>query len=95
MSNIPSFLGKSGVKEISHLIFTDLQLDSLLSPAARKILSYPCCGEEIKRRQELFGIISSDESKLEQVKSNERDHTNRKRAPKGDACHQHILQRSE
>lgn len=68
MSSIPSFLGKAGVKEISHRIFTDLQLDSLLSPTARKILSFPCNGEEITRRQEFFRIISSDSSKLDTVK---------------------------
>ena len=68
MSSIPSFLGKAGVKEISHRIFTDLQLDSLLSPTARKILSFPCNGEEITRRQEFFHIISSDSSKLDTVK---------------------------
>lgn len=69
MSNIPSFLGRSGDKEISHRLFTDLQLDSLLSPAARKILSFPCSGEEIIRRQEFFSIISADETKLERIKS--------------------------
>jgi len=69
MNNIPSFLGRSGGKEIPGKIFTDLQLDTLLSPTARKILSFPCNGDEIKRRQEFFSVLRSDEEKYEIVKN--------------------------
>ena len=69
MSNIPSFLGKPREKEISYRIFTDLQLDSLLSPAARKILAFPCGSDEILRRQEFFKLLYSDERIFECVKN--------------------------
>ncbi len=68
MNILPSFLGSSGKKEISQKVFADLQLDSLLSPAARKILASPCGAEEIKRRQEFFTAICNDEN-FERVKN--------------------------
>ena len=47
MSSVPSYLCTTTGKEISTKIFLDLQLDSLLSPAAQKILSYPLDKEGI------------------------------------------------
>jgi len=68
MSALPSFLGNYGKTEIPQKVFNDLQLDSLLSPTAKKILSFPCDAEEIKRRQEFFDAIYDDEG-FERVKS--------------------------
>ena len=67
MSAIPSFLGNCGKKEISQKVFADLQLDSLFSPTARKILSAPCGAEEIKRRQDFFQAVC-DDAKFEKIK---------------------------
>ena len=69
MNALPSFLGKSSKKEISYKIFTDLQLDNILSPAARKILAFPCDGTEIMRRQEFFEAIYGNEDNFSLVTS--------------------------
>lgn len=64
MSSVPSYLCTTTGKEISTKIFLDLQLDSLLSPAAQKILSYPLDKEGIYMRQELFSAIYKEENYL-------------------------------
>ncbi|MBQ8392147.1 MAG: hypothetical protein IJX51_00090 [Clostridia bacterium] len=68
MTTLPSFLGNFSKKEISHKIFTDLQLDNILSPSARKILAFPCNGKEILRRQEFFASIMENEEAFSLVK---------------------------
>ncbi|MBQ2737017.1 MAG: hypothetical protein IJF26_06270 [Clostridia bacterium] len=67
MSALPSFLGNFRKKEISQKVFADLQLDTLLSPTAKKVLSAPCEAKEIKRRQEFFAALRND-SEFEKVK---------------------------
>ena len=61
MNSLPSFLGNPRKTEIQRKIFTDLQLDSLLSDAARKILSSPCEEKDILLRQEFFSYVLNDE----------------------------------
>ena len=61
MNNLPSFLGSPRKTEISRKVFSDLQLDTLLSDAARKILSAPCEKKDILLRQEFFSYVLNDE----------------------------------
>ncbi len=67
MSKLPSFLGAPRKTEISRRIFTDLQLDTLLSDAARKILAAPCRRMDILLRQEFFSHVIRDEG-IEKIK---------------------------
>lgn len=64
MGALPSYLGTPTGVEIPSKIFADLQLDSILSPTAQKILSSPCGKELIASRQELMGAILQEENYL-------------------------------
>ncbi|MBE6694273.1 MAG: hypothetical protein E7589_05880 [Ruminococcaceae bacterium] len=62
MKMSPRLLNYSHTDSLPHELFSDLQLDKVLSTQAISVLQQPCGEREILRRAELFGILENAEN---------------------------------
>lgn len=63
MNNIPRLLNYKDGCTLQRQLFSDIQVDGLLSDYAVAVLQRPCDKEEILRRQELFRVLEDDTSR--------------------------------
>ena len=67
MLTAPQLLYCGGETVLPPQLLSDIRLDGILSPQALCFLQKPCGGDEILRRQELFGLVE-DEKVLGRLK---------------------------
>ncbi len=79
MSKQPELLKYTGQKRYPSALASDIGADLIFSDSAVSILLRPCGGEEIKRRQELFGLLEdgANYSKIEEILDLLRSHRRR------------------
>ena len=64
MNVAPRLLNYNNVTQLPSLLFSDLNLDKLLSAKAINVLQNPCSKSEIERRNELFALLDNEENFL-------------------------------
>ena len=64
MINAPRLLNNHPSTLLPNTLFSDLQLDKILSSQAIAVLQYPCEPGEIVRRNELFALLDDEENLL-------------------------------
>lgn len=65
MTHIPRLLNNNPKEALPSALFSDLQLDKILSPQSIAVLKYPCTQEEITHRNELFLLLDKRENVLQ------------------------------
>ena len=64
MINAPRLLHKCDTTALSNTLFSDLQLDKILSAQTIAVLQNPCDHNEITHRNELFALLDDEENLL-------------------------------
>lgn len=64
MTNAPRLINNRFTTLLPNTLFSDLQLDKILSSQAIAVLQHPCEPSEIVRRNELFALLDDEENLL-------------------------------